>query len=182
MHYKEKNVNLFTLIEVMIVLAIIGIIAGIGVPQFKQYQDAAYAKKRLLAIETFKTACESYNIQFDISDPTININSWENSKGVLLTETVANGGLGLRLNPFENTDTSQTNAVYSVYDFIKGGIAALKVGNTEFIGRTPGMYNRYIDLFFWEDASMNEMKAAGAHHFYTDPDGTHYGNATGMKE
>ena len=83
MKLTQQTKQMFTLIEVMIVLAIIGIIAGVGVPQFQQYQDAALAKKRLLSIETWKTACQSYTVQFDISnvDTAGAIAAWENSRG-----------------------------------------------------------------------------------------------------
>ena len=206
---KKKLVKHFTLIEVMIVLAIIGIIAGIGVPQFMKYRDSAYSKKRLLNIETFKTSCEAYKINYDIVNPDDVNWQWTNSKGVALKANAVSRGfatssLDLNLLPFHTNDQGLDDAILSVYDFVKNGRAGLKVGksvfcplyNTHFAtgeaapagGRRTTTPNRkpyrYIDFALWLDAESNlAANSTGIGQFYHDVENSTitatYSNSTG---
>jgi len=46
----------FTLIELMIVVAIIGILAAVAIPQYQQYTQSATAQGTFNEIQTYKTA------------------------------------------------------------------------------------------------------------------------------
>jgi type IV pilus assembly protein PilA len=50
----------FTLIELMIVIAIIGILATIAIPQFVSYRQKGYNTEAKAELKSFYTACQAY--------------------------------------------------------------------------------------------------------------------------
>ena len=54
-----KNKRGFTLIELMIVIAIIGILAAIAIPQFSKYRRRAYNSAALSDLKNFQTEMEA---------------------------------------------------------------------------------------------------------------------------
>ena len=56
---KAKNQKGLTLIELLIVVAIIGILAAIAIPQFSSYRAKAFNSAALSDIRNFKTQMES---------------------------------------------------------------------------------------------------------------------------
>ncbi|RLB09530.1 MAG: pilus assembly protein [Deltaproteobacteria bacterium] len=54
-----KNKKGFTLIELMIVIAIIGILAAIAIPQFAKYRTRAYNSAALSDLKNFQTEMEA---------------------------------------------------------------------------------------------------------------------------
>ena len=56
----KVNQKGFTLIELMIVIAIIGILAAIAIPQFAAYRKKAYNSAALSDLKNLKTSAEAY--------------------------------------------------------------------------------------------------------------------------
>ena len=57
---KRKSNKGFTLIELMIVIAIIGILAAIAIPQFAAYRTRAYNAAAESDLRNCRTALEAY--------------------------------------------------------------------------------------------------------------------------
>lgn len=60
--YLKSNSKGFTLIELMIVIAIIGILAAIAIPQFTAYRTRAYNSSATSDIRNAATAQEAYYV------------------------------------------------------------------------------------------------------------------------
>ncbi len=57
---RKNNQKGFTLVELMIVVAIIGILAAIAIPQFAAYRQKAYNSSSQSDLKNAKTALEAY--------------------------------------------------------------------------------------------------------------------------
>ena len=57
---KKEGQKGFTLIELMIVIAIIGILAAIAIPQFVSYRQKGYNTDAKGELKSFYTACQAY--------------------------------------------------------------------------------------------------------------------------
>ncbi len=62
---KHRNQKGFTLIELMIVIAIIGILAAIAIPQFSKYRAKSYNTANLADSRNLKTDMESYYAEWE---------------------------------------------------------------------------------------------------------------------
>jgi len=69
--FRKKGQKGFTLIELMIVIAIIGILAAIAIPQFLQYRQRAYDASSSTDIKNMYTAAQAYFVDHPSVDLTI---------------------------------------------------------------------------------------------------------------
>jgi len=88
MHKKQKG---FTLIELMIVVAIIGILAAIAIPQFASYRQKAQDSAAKSALKNLATAQENYYAENNTYTATRgNLTGWTVEPEVVVSITGAN--------------------------------------------------------------------------------------------
>ena len=68
---KKRDERGFTLIELMIVIAIIGILAAIAIPQFSAYRARSYNSAAQADLRNAATAQEAYFVDHDIYTNTL---------------------------------------------------------------------------------------------------------------
>jgi general secretion pathway protein G len=98
-HYRKKHKNGFTLLELMIVIAIIGTLSAIAVPNYIRYRQLAFDLKAILEIKQIEKEITLFQIDTgglpdslaDIGLDTLR-DSWGNPYQYLNFETVKGKG------------------------------------------------------------------------------------------
>ncbi len=98
-----KNRKGFTLIELMIVIAIIGILAAMAIPNFKKARWSARQKSCYSNIRVLQGAIEMYNMD----------NNTMMSSSLSL-EGLKNGNYIKKVEDFQGNNTPETTCSYSI--------------------------------------------------------------------
>jgi prepilin-type N-terminal cleavage/methylation domain-containing protein len=102
----------FTLIELMIVIAIIGILAAIAIPQFAAYRNRAYNSAASADLKNLMTAQEAYYVEegtycndSDASDLTVTTYGWSQTEDVTVGGQAAQSGYSFSAYHISGTAT-----------------------------------------------------------------------------
>ncbi len=109
----------FTLIELMIVVAIIGILAAVALPAYQDYTKRAKMSEVVLAASACRTTITE--VYQSASITTISDNGWgcestvQTSKYVKLIATTANGEISVQATGFNDTAIDDKKVVLTPY-------------------------------------------------------------------
>ncbi len=113
----HRNQKGFTLIELMIVVAIIGILAAIAIPQFTSYRRKAQDAGAISALKYLSTAMENYYTSNDTYTATrVNLTGWTVESNITLAISGAN------LSSWSATAKHNSSPNTFTYDSASGGI------------------------------------------------------------
>lgn len=128
----------FTLIELMIVVAIIGILAAIAIPQYSDYITRTRLAKVSAAVEPVKMALGEY-AQFNSG----NLTALTTGTTTAFTDPQTSGGLGMTAAPTIDSTVIAANGISMANNGVitvrLGGQLATSCGNGIDITWTPGV-------------------------------------------
>ena len=151
---KLKRDDGFTLVELMVVVAIIGVLSAVAIPNFKKYQAKAKVSEAKLQLSSIYTAQTSFYADFNIYhnclkymgyDPSPEVASRYYTTGITSAAAVSagafasavNSGLNGTLTGTDGCGTATQAATDGVSQFIAGKVVATAVAPvTEITGTT----------------------------------------------
>ncbi|MCD9209916.1 pilin [Vibrio cholerae] len=134
--YKNKQQQGFTLIELMIVVAIIGVLAAIAVPQYQKYVAKSEAAAALASITGHRTNVETYVLENGSFPTTAQLATPSASIGTIQYGTAQASGAGSIVFAF-GTSGASPSVVSKNVTLARDGNGAWKCTTTIDINIAP---------------------------------------------
>ena len=121
---KKQNQKGFTLIELMVVIAIIGILAAIAIPQFAAYRTRSYKSALESDAHTIANAQEAYFSDFGLyaNASTNVVNATYGAANLSSDTSIASWGGNANSFHFSLVDSSHNGVGTVTYESANGGI------------------------------------------------------------
>ena len=185
---KQHGQTGFTLVELMVVVAIIGVLSAVAIPNFKKYQAKAKVSEAKLQLSSIYTAQTSFYADFNIYhnclkymgyDPTPEISSRYYTTGIIVAAAVpsaawdsaVNSGLSAITGTVDGCGTATEAALAGKSMFIAGKVVTGAVApTTEIASAATGGTTLATDVAFRAGAAgyiMSGFTSAGTSSYLT---------------
>jgi type IV pilus assembly protein PilA len=184
----HKSVEGFTLIEMLIVIAIIGILASVAIPQYNQYKVRAYDAHSKQALKDMHLLCNAYWLDTDseqgcdlpkIKEVTYGFNQNTDVVATLPPSPLDNFCASAKHNSSPNTYSIDSAALISdTGDCGKAEAAAIteKADAAAELARKEAEARECLDIMFYDQQEGQEINGEFYKGNITDKFGGPYGN------
>jgi len=97
-----KKAGGFTLVELLIVLAILAVLSAIAIPQYFRYLDSARVTVSISVMDSFRKELAAYNLQYGAYPATINFADFTDQDGRPILTALSQGYFQAKMRSWDS--------------------------------------------------------------------------------